>query len=156
MPTCKAWCQTACIRLAYAGRGSFVCCWCTVFSSGHKTMNDSRLHVKSFQQTRSCSSSSNCMSSSVRQQQPPSGAKSVSAGVVLILLQHTAVCAQVRFINAAAPHIGTEAAYAHGAHLVLLDGIGLGVGMPLQVCLTFFFLLCTQQVSCQQLVLYVV
>ena len=41
---------------------------------------------------------------------------------------------QVRFINAAAPHIGTEAAYAHGAHLVLLDGIGLGVGMPLQVC----------------------
>jgi len=39
----------------------------------------------------------------------------------------------VRFINAAAPHIGTEAAYAHGAHLVLLDGIGLGVGMPLQV-----------------------
>jgi len=43
------------------------------------------------------------------------------------------VCVQVRFINAAAPHIGTEAAYAHGAHLVLLDGIGLGVGMPLQV-----------------------
>ena len=42
---------------------------------------------------------------------------------------------QVRFINAAAPHIGIEAAYAHGAHLVLLDGIGLGVGMPLQVCL---------------------
>ncbi|KAL0049173.1 hypothetical protein WJX82_008148 [Trebouxia sp. C0006] len=41
--------------------------------------------------------------------------------------------AWVRFINAAAPHIGTEAAYAHGAHLVLLDGIGLGVGMPLQV-----------------------
>ncbi|KAA6426065.1 MAG: midasin protein (ISS), partial [Trebouxia sp. A1-2] len=39
--------------------------------------------------------------------------------------------AWVRFINAAAPHIGTEAAYAHGAHLVLLDGIGLGVGMPL-------------------------
>ena len=43
------------------------------------------------------------------------------------------VCVQVRFINAAAPHIGTEAAYMHGAHLVLLDGIGLGVGMPLQV-----------------------
>lgn len=43
------------------------------------------------------------------------------------------LCVQVRFINAAAPHIGTEAAYAHGAHLVLLDGIGLGVGMPLQV-----------------------
>ena len=43
------------------------------------------------------------------------------------------VCVQVRFINAAAPHIGTEAAYVHGAHLVLLDGIGLGVGMPLQV-----------------------
>ncbi|KAL0028971.1 hypothetical protein WJX77_009058 [Trebouxia sp. C0004] len=41
--------------------------------------------------------------------------------------------AWVRFINAAAPHIGTEAAYAHGSHLVLLDGIGLGVGMPLQV-----------------------
>ena len=44
-------------------------------------------------------------------------------------------CVQVRFINAAAPHIRTEAAYAHGAHLVVLDGIGLGVGMPLQVCL---------------------
>ena len=43
------------------------------------------------------------------------------------------VCMQVRFINAAAPHIGTEAAYVHGAHLVLLDGIGLGVGMPPQV-----------------------
>ena len=55
------------------------------------------------------------------------------------------VCMQVRFINAAAPHIGTEAAYAHGAHLVLLDGIGLGVGMPIQVspsaCMLSFLLL---------------
>ena len=42
---------------------------------------------------------------------------------------------QVRFINSAGPHIGAEAAYAHGAHLVLLDGIGLGVGMPPQVSL---------------------
>lgn len=42
-------------------------------------------------------------------------------------------CLQVRFINSAAAHIGAEAAYVHGAHLVLLDGIGLGVGMPLQV-----------------------
>lgn len=59
---------------------------------------------------------------------------------------------QVRFINAAADHIGTEAAYAHGAHLVLLDGIGLGVGMPLQVCLLLFALY--TQVSCQLLFLY--
>ena len=51
------------------------------------------------------------------------------------MLTQQVVLVQVRFINAAAPHIGTEAAYAHGANLVLLDGIGLGVGMPLQVSL---------------------
>lgn len=39
------------------------------------------------------------------------------------------------FINAAAPRIGALAAYAHGAHLVLLDGIGLGVGLPAEVFL---------------------
>lgn len=43
---------------------------------------------------------------------------------------------QVRFINSAASRIGAEAAYAHGVHLVLLDGIGLGVGMPPQVSAT--------------------
>lgn len=37
------------------------------------------------------------------------------------------------FVNAAAPRIGALAAYAHGAHLVLLDGIGLGIGLPAQV-----------------------
>lgn len=37
------------------------------------------------------------------------------------------------FINAAAPTIGALPAYAHGAHLVLLDGVGLGIGMPIEV-----------------------
>lgn len=36
------------------------------------------------------------------------------------------------FVNAAAGRLGALAAYAHGAHLVFLDGIGLGVGMPLE------------------------
>lgn len=36
----------------------------------------------------------------------------------------------VAFINATAPALGDLAAYAHGAHLTLLDGIGLGVGVP--------------------------
>lgn len=33
------------------------------------------------------------------------------------------------FIAATAPRLGLLPAYAHGAHLVLLDGIGLGVGL---------------------------
>eukprot|EP00887_Chlorella_sp_A99_P000601 scaffold17.g601.t1 len=37
--------------------------------------------------------------------------------------------AWAHFINAAAPSIGLLPAYAHGAHLVLLDGLGLGVGL---------------------------
>ena len=37
------------------------------------------------------------------------------------------------FVRAAAPAVGLLPAYAHGAHLVLLDGIGLGLGMPPQV-----------------------
>ena len=40
---------------------------------------------------------------------------------------------QVQFINTAATRLGPAAAYAHGAHMVLLDGIGLGVGMLPQV-----------------------
>ena len=40
---------------------------------------------------------------------------------------------QVHFINKSATRLGPAAAYAHGAHMVLLDGIGLGVGMPPQV-----------------------
>jgi midasin len=40
------------------------------------------------------------------------------------------------FIITAAPKIGALAAYAHGAHLVLLDGIGLGIGLPSEVCCT--------------------
>lgn len=41
--------------------------------------------------------------------------------------------AWVGFINAAAPQLGVLPAYAHGAHLVLLDGIGLGVGLSAEV-----------------------
>ena len=41
--------------------------------------------------------------------------------------------AWARFVEAAAPGVGMLPAYAHGAHLVLLDGIGLGLGMPAQV-----------------------
>lgn len=37
------------------------------------------------------------------------------------------------FIAATAPQLGLLPAYAHGAHLVLLDGIGLGVGMSAEV-----------------------
>ena len=37
------------------------------------------------------------------------------------------------FINATTPQLGPLAAYAHGAHLVLLDGIGLGVGLSAEV-----------------------
>lgn len=39
----------------------------------------------------------------------------------------------VSFVEATAPDIGPLLAYAHGAHLVLLDGIGLGVGLPEEV-----------------------
>ena len=38
------------------------------------------------------------------------------------------------FINTAAPSIGALPAYAHGAQLTLLDGIGLGAGLPAEVC----------------------
>lgn len=38
--------------------------------------------------------------------------------------------AWVGFINTTAGSVGDFAAYAHGAHLTLLDGIGLGVGVP--------------------------
>lgn len=41
--------------------------------------------------------------------------------------------AWVAFVTASAPDIGLLAAYANGAHLVLLDGIGLGLGMAAQV-----------------------
>ncbi len=34
------------------------------------------------------------------------------------------------FVAAAAPAVGALAAYAHGAHLALLDGVGLGLGVP--------------------------
>ena len=43
--------------------------------------------------------------------------------------------AWARFISTAAPRIGAFPAYAHGAHLVLLDGIGLGAGVPSEVLL---------------------
>ncbi|KAG1662050.1 hypothetical protein FOA52_005297, partial [Chlamydomonas sp. UWO 241] len=35
----------------------------------------------------------------------------------------------VSFVNAASPRLGSLPAYAHGAHLTLLDGIGLGAGV---------------------------
>lgn len=37
------------------------------------------------------------------------------------------------FVAAAAPAVGALAAYAHGAHLALLDGVGLGLGVPQEV-----------------------
>ena len=41
--------------------------------------------------------------------------------------------AWAHFVATAAPAIGLLPAYAHGAYLVLLDGIGLGLGMPHEV-----------------------
>ena len=41
--------------------------------------------------------------------------------------------AWAHFVATAAPAIGLLPAYAHGAYLVLLDGIGLGLGMPPEV-----------------------
>lgn len=38
--------------------------------------------------------------------------------------------AWVGFINATAPELGALQAYAHGAYLTLLDGLGLGLGIP--------------------------
>ena len=37
------------------------------------------------------------------------------------------------FVGAAAPRVGALPAYAHGAHLALLDGVGLGLGVPQEV-----------------------
>ena len=37
------------------------------------------------------------------------------------------------FVRAAAPAVGALPAYAHGAHLALLDGVGLGLGVPQEV-----------------------
>ncbi|GIL43445.1 hypothetical protein Vafri_916, partial [Volvox africanus] len=52
----------------------------------------------------------------------PSGARQ--------LLSVRDLLAWVGFVNATSPHLGALPAYAHGAHLTLLDGIGLGVGLP--------------------------
>lgn len=41
--------------------------------------------------------------------------------------------AWVHFVNATAPKVGVLASYAHGAHMVVLDGIGLGVGLSTEV-----------------------
>lgn len=38
----------------------------------------------------------------------------------------------VGFVNSVGPKLGHLEAYVHGAYLVLLDGIGLGVGMPVE------------------------
>ncbi|KAK9809153.1 hypothetical protein WJX72_010301 [[Myrmecia] bisecta] len=58
------------------------------------------------------------------------------AGAARTALSVRDLLAWVGFVNAAAPRLGALAAYAHGAHLVLLDGIGLGVGMPLEAAAT--------------------
>eukprot|EP00198_Chlamydomonas_reinhardtii_P014222 XP_001703559.1 predicted protein [Chlamydomonas reinhardtii] len=50
--------------------------------------------------------------------QPPGGRQPFSVRDLL---------AWVGFVNATAPHLGALPAYAHGAHLTLLDGIGLGL-----------------------------
>ncbi|RMZ52645.1 hypothetical protein APUTEX25_000764 [Auxenochlorella protothecoides] len=41
--------------------------------------------------------------------------------------------AWVEFINLTTPGLGAMLAYAHGAELILLDGLGLGVGLPIEV-----------------------
>ncbi len=43
--------------------------------------------------------------------------------------------AWAHFITTTAPAVGALPAYAHGAHLVLLDGIGLGVGLAAEASL---------------------
>ena len=55
------------------------------------------------------------------------------AGTAKSVLSVRDLLAWAHFVNVAAPSIGALPAYAHGAHLVLLDGIGLGEGMPLEV-----------------------
>ena len=55
------------------------------------------------------------------------------AGTAKAVLSVRDLLAWAHFVNVAAPSIGALPAYAHGAHLVLLDGIGLGEGMPLEV-----------------------
>lgn len=40
----------------------------------------------------------------------------------------------VDFINAASSDVETSLVFAHGAQLVLLDGLGLGVGLSVEVC----------------------
>lgn len=45
--------------------------------------------------------------------------------------------AWARFINSVAASFDPLAAYAHGAYLVLLDGIGLGTGMQMEVASLF-------------------
>lgn len=54
--------------------------------------------------------------------------------------------AWARFVNAAAASIGALPAYAHGAHLVLLDGLGLGAGVPSEVPLWLAPILATYSV----------
>ena len=43
--------------------------------------------------------------------------------------------AWARFINTVLPAMHPLMAYVHGAHLILLDGIGLGTGMQMEVAL---------------------
>ncbi len=56
-----------------------------------------------------------------------------SGGAARTALSVRDLLAWARFVAAAAPDVGLLPAYAHGAYLVLLDGIGLGLGMPVEV-----------------------
>lgn len=56
-----------------------------------------------------------------------------SGGAARTALSVRDLLAWARFVAAAAPDVDLLPAYAHGAYLVLLDGIGLGLGMPVEV-----------------------
>lgn len=56
-----------------------------------------------------------------------------NAGTAKSVLSIRDLLAWAGFINKTAPAIGPMLAYAHGAYLTLLDGIGLGIGMPAEV-----------------------
>ena len=56
------------------------------------------------------------------------------AGQLKTMLSVRDLLAWAAFINLSAKKIGPMGAFFHGVELVLLDGIGLGTGMSLEVC----------------------
>lgn len=54
-------------------------------------------------------------------------------GIARAALSVRDLLAWAGFVTALAPALGPLPAYVHGAHLVLLDGIGLGIAMPREV-----------------------